>query len=190
VFRSLLTDLSQPGLVPTRCGYTLPVWLAAAARAALVALLGEPFEAQQPLLLSPAVAAASPAGESPAMASTVAASTAGVPASAAALLADGWALGEARCDPGAVGLDLTRGLVVWALVRWRAGDGPWLELQAGEGVGVHERSGEPCLSDFARRLLELNLRPLLPRCVWCCRRDGGWRSAPAMPPSEWWMGWP
>ena len=35
-------------------GYTLPVWLAAAARAAVGALVGEPFESQQTLrLLAP-----------------------------------------------------------------------------------------------------------------------------------------
>jgi hypothetical protein len=32
-------------------GYTLPVWVAAAARAALLALQGEPFAADQPLEL-------------------------------------------------------------------------------------------------------------------------------------------
>ena len=55
-------------------GYTLPVWVAAAARAALAQLVGEPFQEEQPLLLElegaaaaqpvPVVAAA-PAGEPP-----------------------------------------------------------------------------------------------------------------------------
>jgi cobalt-precorrin-5B (C1)-methyltransferase len=37
-----------------------------------------------------------------------------------------------------------------------------LELEAGEGLGVHASSRELCLSAYARRLLEVNLRPLVP----------------------------
>ncbi len=130
-------------------GFTLPVWLAAAARAALGALLREPFAP------APELELLMPPGRRP------------VPVRAAAPLADGWALGISRCDPGD-GLDLTRGLEVWALLRWQegpaAGADPeaWLVLEAGEGVGVHAGSGEACLSLYARRLLEANLRPLLP----------------------------
>ena len=185
-------------ITPAPLGYTLPVWVAAAARAALGALLGEPVAPAVPLdLLEPPGLAA-------------------VPVEAAALLGDGWALGQARCDPGE-GLDLTRGLLVWALLRWRelapggnaveatagsiteirtgsvvevpAGPSPqasppqsaavaasavpapaalepspedWLLIEAGEGVGIHAASGDACLSDYARRLLAANLRPLVP----------------------------
>ncbi len=140
-------------ITPAPRGYTLPVWVAAAARAALGSLLGEP--------VAPAVALEllEPLG------------VAAVPVEAAALLGDGWALGQARCDPGE-GLDLTRGLVVWVLLRWReAVPAPaalepspqdWLMIEAGEGVGIHAASGEACLSDYARRLLAANLRPLVP----------------------------
>jgi cobalt-precorrin-5B (C1)-methyltransferase len=160
---------------PTR-GYTLPVWVAAAARAAVGALLGESKgQAVMLELLEPPGAVPVP-----------------VPVEAAAALGDGWALGQARCDPGE-GLDLTRGLVVWVLVRWRElapggpavellpppssavaasavpapaalepGPEPWLLIEAGEGVGIHAASGEACLSEYARRLLEANLRPLVP----------------------------
>jgi len=160
---------------PTR-GYTLPVWVAAAARAAVGALLGESKGPAVMLeLLEPPGAVPVP-----------------VPVEAAAALGDGWALGQARCDPGE-GLDLTRGLVVWVLVRWRElapggpavelsppqssavaasavsapaalepGPEPWLLIEAGEGVGIHAASGEACLSEYARRLLEANLRPLVP----------------------------
>ncbi len=128
-------------------GYTLPVWLAAAARAALGALRDEPFGATHQLELL-GVEGCQP-----------------VPVRSAARIADGWALGVSRCDPGE-GLDLTRGLEVWALLRWRpladtAGD-DWLLIEAGEGVGVHAASGEACLSAYARELLVANLRPLLP----------------------------
>ncbi|MCS5697590.1 cobalt-precorrin-5B (C(1))-methyltransferase CbiD [Cyanobium sp. FGCU-52] len=129
-------------------GYTLPVWVVAAARAALGALLGEPFDPQRPLELL------EPPGPRP------------VAVRAAALLAEGWALGEAVCDPGDR-LDLTRGLVVWVLARWQdppaADDGAApLLIEAGEGVGVLAGSRDACLSDYARRLLQANLRPLLP----------------------------
>jgi cobalt-precorrin-5B (C1)-methyltransferase len=140
-------------ITPAPRGYTLPVWVAAAARAALGSLLGEP--------VAPAVALEllEPPG------------VGAVPVETAALLGDGWALGQARCDPGE-GLDLTRGLLVWVLLRWReAVPAPaalepslqdWLLIEAGEGVGIHAASGDACLSDYARRLLGANLRPLVP----------------------------
>jgi len=158
--------------IPAPRGYTLPVWVAAAARAAMGVLRGESDGPAVRLELL------EPPGAVP------------VAVEAAAALGDGWALGQARCDPGE-GLDLTRGLVVWVLLRWRelapgpsppvppprlsAGEAaalpapgalepspePWLLIEAGEGVGIHAASGEACLSDYARRLLEANLRPLL-----------------------------
>lgn len=137
--------MAESPLPPSR-GYTLPVWVAAAARAALGVLGREPFSHVVALELL------EPAGVAP------------VPVEAAAALAEGWALGQSRCDPGD-GLDLTRGLLIWVLARLRptsAGDAAWLELVAGEGVGVDAASGEACLSAYARRLLEANLRPLLP----------------------------
>jgi cobalt-precorrin-5B (C1)-methyltransferase len=92
---------------------------------------------------------------------------AAIPVEAAAPLLEGWALGQSRCDPGD-GLDLTRGLAVWVLARLESQPAPdaaadgWLTIEAGEGVGLLAASGEACLSTYARRLLEANLRPLLP----------------------------
>ena len=156
---------------PPRCGYTLPVWLAAAACAAVAALRGEPWQAERWLDLL------EPAGLAP------------VPVRAAAALGDGWTLAESRCDPGD-GLYLTRGLAVWALARWlepspassgaKGGEDtrgeqqaekgqqpdqdqhPWLQLEAGEGVGIIASSGQLCISAYARALLHANLRPLVP----------------------------
>ncbi len=125
-------------------GLILPVWLAAAARAAVQVLLGEPFCPEQPLELEPG-APVQP-----------------VPVEAAAPLADGWVLAVARADPGPEVLDLTRAQPVWAQARWLEGPGDWLELVAGEGVGVIARSGAPCLSAYARDLLHRTLQPLLP----------------------------
>jgi cobalt-precorrin-5B (C1)-methyltransferase len=130
--------------VSGQAGYTLPVWCAAAARAALQVLCQQPVDREQPLRLE-AGAASEP-----------------VPIEAAAPLGDGSALAMARCDPGAGVLDLTRGLLVWVQARWLDDRGPWLELRAGAGVGVIEASGQACLSGYARQLLEWNLRPLVP----------------------------
>ena len=145
-------------------GYTLPVWVAAAARSALGQLLGESFVAQPMLHLDPQddpvadgaadqVAAAEQSLLSP------------VPVEAAALLAPGRALAMARCEAGE-GLDLTRGLRVWVELSWLnpppLPQDDWLQLEAGEGAGVHAASGALCHSAFARRLLECNLRPHMP----------------------------
>ena len=128
-------------------GYTLPVWVCAAARAALQVLAGQGFAAEQPLQLDLANG-----------------QTTAVPVLSAAPLGDGWVLAMARCDPGSESLDLTRDLPVWTLVRWLPllPTRSWLQLEAGDGVGVHEASGELCLSAYARDLLESNLRPLVP----------------------------
>ena len=119
------------------------MWVAAAAKAALQVLLGEPFEPEQQL---------SQGSDQPSMQ---------VPVCSAAPLAPGEALGISRCDPGP-GLDLTRDLEVWVRVAWIAASQPVLELQAGEGVGRFGAEGDVCLSGFARELLERNLLPLVP----------------------------
>ena len=119
------------------------MWVAAAAKAALQVLLGEPFNANQQLNQGP---------DQPFLQ---------VPVCSSALLTDGQALGISRCDPG-TGLDLTRDLEVWVRVAWIAATKPVLELEAGEGVGRFGPEGDVCLSGFARELLERNLLPLLP----------------------------
>jgi cobalt-precorrin-5B (C1)-methyltransferase len=172
---SSLRDTTTPPASTSARGYTLPVWLALAARAAVAVLRGEPWQAERQLdLLEPL-------------------GWTSLPLRAAAPLPQGWALGEAVCEPGE-GLDLTRGLVVWVLARWEPALAPpaaaeaitgaaaeatagapsgagedwgWLQLEAGEGVGVHTAgdhgtSGRACLSAYARDLLRANLRPLVP----------------------------
>ena len=129
-------------------GWILPVWVAAAAVAAVQQLRGEPFAAQVLLQLDPEQADNLPQA---------------VPVEAAALLAADRALGIARCEPGE-GLDLTRGLPVWVEATWfepSAAD-RWLQLEAGEGVGVLAGGRELCLSAYARQLLVCNLQRLLP----------------------------
>ena len=132
-------------------GLTLPVWVAAAARAALQCLLAMPVDESQVLTL--------PDRSEPLR----------VPVQSVAPLAQGeQALAISRCDPGP-GLDLTRGLEIWVRLCWRqpapieAEGDDWLELVAGEGVGRMVADQRLCISSFARQLLQRNLRPLLPR---------------------------
>ncbi len=156
MFPRSLAEPTQPE--PSSPGYTVPVWLTAAARAALHTLRGEPWERLQPLWLD---AAAEPDADS-AEGAEANPQPVPVPVEAAAPLADGWVLAIARCDPGPGVLDLTRDLALWVLLRWQEGPGDWLELRAGEGVGVLQASGEACLSAYAHQLLARNLRPLVP----------------------------
>ena len=128
----------------SRSGLTLPIWVAAAARAATQRLAEGSVVLQQPLLQPDGAAEVT------------------VPVRAVAGLADQMqVLAMAVCDPGP-GLDLTRGLEVWVRVGWSARAEPWLDLVAGEGVGRSSETGRICLSAFARQLLELNLRSFVP----------------------------
>jgi len=127
-------------------GHTLPVWVAAAAVAAVRQLLGEPFRPDESLeLLEP------PGRRS-------------LPVEQAAPLGDGQALAISRCDPGP-GLDLTRGLPVWVRAAWGEADdgsGERIRLHPGAGVGRQAVDGAICISAYARQLLAANLLPLLP----------------------------
>ncbi|MFM7085374.1 MAG: cobalt-precorrin-5B (C(1))-methyltransferase CbiD [Cyanobium sp.] len=143
---------------PPGRGYTLPVWVAAAARAALAVLLGEPGPPQVMLQL----------GDNDSSAQAL-------PVRACARLGGAWVLAETCCDPGE-GLDLTRGLLIWVLARLEGRDptaddhdhdrghdrGPAWSLEAGEGVGIHADSGEICTSTYARELLQRNLADHIP----------------------------
>ncbi|MFM7455907.1 MAG: cobalt-precorrin-5B (C(1))-methyltransferase CbiD [Vulcanococcus sp.] len=133
----------------TSGGFILPVWVAAAAQAAVQQLLDRPFSPLVQLQLRPDAADAS---------------LQPVPVEAAARLEAGRALGMARCESGD-GLDLTRGLPVWVEASWcrQPATDQWLELEAGEGVGVQAGSTDLCVSQFALQLLECNLRPLVPQ---------------------------
>ena len=125
-------------------GYTLPVWVAVAAVAAVQQLNGDPPVERVSLdLLQPAGLRA-------------------LPFEAVAPWGDGSAMAISRCDPGQ-GLDLTRGLAVWVRASWAEPSEGWcFQLQAGAGVGRLVGGDEACLSAFARELLEHNLADLVP----------------------------
>ncbi len=125
-------------------GYTLPVWVAVAAVAAVRQLRGDPSAERVGLELL------QPTGQRE------------LPIEAVAPFADGSALAISRCDPGP-GMDLTRGLAVWVRARWAEPlEGSCFQLHAGVGVGRLAEGGEVCLSGFARDLLQHNLAALVP----------------------------
>ena len=122
----------------------MPVWVAAAAKAAVRALLQERFEPEQMMWI--------PERKEPILVPVV---------SSAPLEAGRSALAISHCDPGE-GLDLTKGLEIWVTARWRNTTEPLIELLGGVGIGRYASGGELCVSAFARQLLQINLEPLLP----------------------------
>ena len=123
----------------SRNGYTLPVFAAAAARAALIHLQNHssPTAVELNLLEPPEVVT--------------------IPIEQVACLGSDRALAIARSAPGD-NLDLTRDTPVWAEVTREAE--PGLRLLGGEGIGIRT-DGEAAIYAYARRLLEANLTPLL-----------------------------
>jgi len=127
-----------------RPGYTLPVFAAAAAKAALLHLRGEPVAARLEVDLDLLPEAAT------------------IPLEQVARLDEASALAIARSDPGD-NLDLTRHTPLWAWVqlRARAAGAAALVLEGGEGLGK-TATGEAAIYSYARRLLAANLEPLIP----------------------------
>ncbi len=97
-----------------------------------------------------------------------------VPISSSALLDNGKrSLAVSHCQSG-LPLDITRGVEIWAYIQLSKGSfqskgkvqngfPDWLDFHAGYGVGKFQSSGQPCISQFARDLLCINLYPLLPK---------------------------
>ena len=135
--------------------FTLPVWVVAAAKSATNILLGNKFKDIEIIDL--------PNNEK----------SIRVPVCASSLLDNGErSLAVSHCQSG-LPLDITQGLEIWAYAKFtrasfqsrqviKNGFPNWLDFHAGFGVGKFESSGQPCLSEFARELLCLNLYPLLP----------------------------
>ena len=135
--------------------FTLPVWVVAAAKSATNILLGNKFKDIEIIDL--------PNNEK----------SIRVPVCASSLLDNGErSLAVSHCQSG-LPLDITQGLEIWAYAKFtrasfqsrqviKHGFPNWLDFHAGYGVGKFESSGQPCLSEFARELLCLNLYPLLP----------------------------
>ena len=136
--------------------FTLPVWVVAAAKSATNVLLGKKFKDTERIDL--------PNREE----------SITVPIFSSSLLDNGEkSLAVTYCQSG-LALDITRGLEIWAYIQLNKVTSPsgtivkndfpdWLDFHAGYGVGKFEASGQPCISQFARELLCINLYPLLPK---------------------------
>ncbi len=136
--------------------FTLPVWVVAAAKSATSILIGNKFRDKERIDL--------PNNEE----------SISVPISSSALLDNGErSLAISHCQSG-LPLDITRGVEIWAYIqlskgsfqskrKFQNGFPEWLDFHAGYGVGKFQSSGQPCISQFARDLLCINLYPLLPK---------------------------
>ncbi len=140
-------------------GFTLPVWVSAAALAATKVLVGQKFLVDQEVDV--------PDQDQPLL----------IPVRSAALLVGGQqAIGITQAEP-CNALDITRDLEIWTHVQWQENalemdksfqeSEAWLNVVGGFGVGKNQISGSPCLSAFALELLHRNLRELVPkgRCL-------------------------
>ena len=136
--------------------FILPVWVVAAAKSATNTLIGNKFRNNEIIDL--------PNKEE----------SITVPITSSALLDNGnRSLAVTLCQSG-LPLDITRGAEIWAYIQFSKANfqskskvenrfPDWLDFHAGYGVGKFQLSGQPCISQFARDLLCLNLYPLLPK---------------------------
>jgi len=128
-----------------RPGYTLPVFAAASAVAALKCLNGEQqIESVSLDLIDPA-------------------QTVQVAIAEVSRIRPGMALGISHSDPGD-NLDLTRYTPIWALVETvpRTDSEDQIEIVGGEGIGKQaENEGKAAIYRYARQLLHHNLHPQL-----------------------------
>ncbi len=133
-------------------GYTLPVFAVAAAKAALMHLLGLEQEILDRSVLINLLDEASPVRIPIEQFATLGTdSRSGRPCQRA--------LAITVSDPGD-NLDLTRNMPLWAEVHLGTGEG--LVLQGGEGLGRSLSSGEPAIYQYARRLFAANLESWIP----------------------------
>lgn len=130
-----------------RSGYTLPVFATASAIAALQCLQQSTTNANKSLvtvdLITPPQSVE-------------------ISIEQVALIQSGMALGMTHSDPGD-NLDLTRDTPIWAVVEWAdPSQVETIALVGGEGVGKQSNlENRPAIYDYARRLLQANLAPLL-----------------------------
>ncbi len=124
-------------------GYTLPVFAAAAAVAALRHLLDFPAgDTVEIELIKPAQIAT-------------------ISIDQVAKLRENQALAITRSEPGD-NLDITRNTPIWALVSQQKSDRPQITIHGGEGIGkIIAAEGKSAIYSYAQHLLEANLSPYL-----------------------------
>jgi cobalt-precorrin-5B (C1)-methyltransferase len=132
-----------------RTGYTLPVFAVAAAKGALLHLVGE-------VNAPPAVRLNLRDLSAPAEVDVE------IPVEQVAKIDGTTALGICRSDPGD-NLDLTRNTPVWAWVHLspQPPGQPNLSLEGGEGIG-HFADHQAAIYRYARHLFGMNLGPIIP----------------------------
>ncbi len=131
-------------------GFSLPLWVAGAAKAALKKLLGFPFDNYELIEI--------PNEKNPIKIEVH---------SVALLKGDSNALGISFAKSG-LDLDITQNLEIWTIASFEtiSFNNPVQKSQiniiAGSGVGIKEDSLEICISDFAKEVLYANLLDTIP----------------------------
>ena len=133
-------------------GFTLPVWVVAAAKAAGQVLIGQDLRINQTIDFSDN------------QESII------VPIRSAALFNNSRkAIGISHCEPGE-GLDITRDLEIWVCLEYIKNDqmmdsespelpsDSWMKIVPGHGVGKLSFNNQISISEFARALLSFNLQ--------------------------------
>ncbi|MEM6256176.1 MAG: cobalt-precorrin-5B (C(1))-methyltransferase CbiD [Cyanobacteria bacterium P01_D01_bin.156] len=142
-----------------RAGYTLPVFAVAAAKAALIHLLAQKSEDKD----NRSVTLQTDNPQATQITIDLSPGNADIIIQQVASLTTTTALGICLSDPGD-NLDLTRNTPIWAWVNLEqinAETNNNLTLEAGEGIG-HTVTGEPAFYAYARKLFDINIRPLIP----------------------------
>jgi len=132
-------------------GFSLPLWVAGAARSALKKLVGFPFENYE-LIKIP--------HEKKEIKIEI--------HSVGLLKGDSHALGISFAKSG-LDLDITQNLEIWTIVSLdkislnNLVQKDPINIIAGSGVGIREKTSEICISDFAKEVLYANLLDIIPK---------------------------
>ena len=131
-------------------GFSLPLWVAGAARSALKKLVGVPFENYELIKI-------------PSQKKEIK-----IEIDSVGLLQGGsYALGIAFAKSG-LDLDITQNLEIWAMASLEkislnnTVQGNQINIIAGYGVGIKENTSEICISDFAKKVISENLQDIIP----------------------------
>ena len=132
-------------------GFSLPLWLAVCAKAALKKLLGLPFENYEYIKIPNRLNSAKLKVHS-----------------AGFLNRNDSALAITFINSG-LDLDLTNNLEIWTIatfIELQKSDKSrenLIEIVPGDGVGIDSKSGKICISTFAKEVLDINLLEMIPK---------------------------
>jgi len=132
-------------------GFSLPLWVAGAARSALKKLVGLPFDNYEILKIP---------NEKKEVKLKI--------HSVSLLKGDSHALGISFANSG-LDLDITQNLEIWTIVSLEkisfknTVQTNSINIVAGSGVGINENTSEICISDFAKEVIYENLLDIIPK---------------------------